>query len=116
MIDTASLTELLIATLDDNKGSAIVEVNTTIHNTLCERMLVCTATSNRHAKTLASKAWVAAKQAGVAPLGQEGDDDSGWSLLDLDTVIVHVMTAEVREYYQLEELWCKTPDQHIDAD
>jgi ribosome-associated protein len=116
MIDTQSLTELLVSTLDESKGLSIVEMDIRKHSDFAERMIVCTATSGRHAKTLADKAWVAAKNAGVKPIGQEGDDVSGWILLDLDIVIVHIMLADTREYYQLEELWSLSPQRNGYAD
>ena len=28
-----------------------------------------------------------------------------WALVDLSSIIVHVMTDEIRDRYQLEELW-----------
>lgn len=114
MIDTQSLTTLIIQTLADNKGQDIIELDISGHSNLADRILVCTATSNRHAKTLGDKAWVAAKRAGIQPIGQEGNDDSGWTLLDLDTLIVHIMLAETREYYQLEDLWSLRPNSSKD--
>ena len=39
------------------------------------------------------------------PLSLEGADGSDWVLLDLGDVIVHVMTGQAREFYQLEKLW-----------
>ena len=33
--------------------------------------------------------------------------ECGWALLDFGTVIVHVMTPETREKYNLESLWGK---------
>ena len=33
--------------------------------------------------------------------------ECGWALLDFGTVIVHVMTPETREKYDLESLWGK---------
>ena len=35
----------------------------------------------------------------------EGKGDSDWVLLDLGDVIVHVMTAAARQFYDLERLW-----------
>lgn len=46
-----------------------------------------------------------AKENGFAPLGTEGDLGSDWILLDLGDVIVHAMTSQARDYYQLEKLW-----------
>jgi len=39
------------------------------------------------------------------PLGSEGRGNSDWVLIDLGDVIVHVMTAQAREHYDLERLW-----------
>jgi ribosome-associated protein len=36
---------------------------------------------------------------------KEGTPDSGWVLLDIGAVIVHVFSPQQREYYRLDELW-----------
>ena len=37
----------------------------------------------------------------------EGVAGSGWLVLDLGNIVVHLLKEEQREYYQLEELWGK---------
>jgi ribosome-associated protein len=45
------------------------------------------------------------KAKGAQPLGEEGKGESDWVLLDLGDVIVHMMTAAARQFYDLERLW-----------
>ncbi len=35
----------------------------------------------------------------------EGEVESGWLILDMGSIVVHVMDQEERAYYNLEELW-----------
>ncbi len=39
------------------------------------------------------------------PVGVEGEDRGRWALLDFVDVIVHVLKPDVRDYYQIENLW-----------
>jgi ribosome-associated protein len=37
----------------------------------------------------------------------EGQSSSGWLVVDLDDIVVHLLSTDQREYYQLEQLWEK---------
>jgi ribosome-associated protein len=68
-------------------------------------MIIASGTSDRHVKSLAESVAFQAKQAGETPLGMEGLTEGEWALVDLNGVVVHIMLAKVRDFYQLERLW-----------
>lgn len=45
----------------------------------------------------------------LRPLSQTGESVSGWMVLDFGNVIVHFMTPETRDRYNLEGLWGEKP-------
>jgi ribosome-associated protein len=42
---------------------------------------------------------------GVTSYRTSGDPDSGWVVVDYVHAVVHVFSAEAREYYAIENLW-----------
>lgn len=100
---------LVIDTLDDLKAKNITTLQIEHLTEVAERIIICDATSKRHVKALADKLGAATKEAGLMPLGREGDKDSDWTLVDLGSVVVHIMTPQAREFYDLEGLW-SSPD------
>lgn len=97
--------KLATEALDDLKAKEITVMTVEHLTEVAERIVIANATSKRHVKALADKLGAAAKGAGLMPLGREGDKDSDWTLVDLGAVVVHIMTPQAREFYDLEGLW-----------
>jgi ribosome-associated protein len=104
-----ALRDLVVTALEDLKGRDIVSLDVTNLTSVTDFMIIATGTSGRHVKSLVDNVVEAAKKAGVAPRGIEGRETSEWVLLDLGDVIVHVMQAEPRTFYDLERLWSELP-------
>ena len=45
------------------------------------------------------------QERGIAVIGNENESSSGWMVLDAFNFMVHIQTAEMRSFYELEELW-----------
>ena len=104
-MNTEELAKVVVKTLDDNKAIEIKVLDVSELTNITDRMIICSATSTRHAKTLADKVVRQSKEFGLRPLGVEGEDQAEWILIDLQDVIVHIMLPETRDFYSLEKLW-----------
>lgn len=91
--------------LDELKAQNIVVLNVEALTTITEYMIICQGTSKRHVKSIADNVIKVTKEQGVRPLGVEGEDVGEWILVDLGSIIVHIMLPEIRAFYHLEALW-----------
>lgn len=108
-MNSHELATLAVAALEDLKGVDILQIDISKKSSIADSMLVATGTSKRHVRSLAENVRLKAKEADETPLGIEGQDSGDWVLVDLGDVIVHVMTADMREFYALEKLWSVGP-------
>lgn len=99
------LLKIVTDELNLRKGENISVIDVKGRTSVTDFMVVVTATSTRHANSLCGYVCEKIKELGVRPLGQEGEQSSDWVLLDLGDIIVHLMTAQARDLYQLEKLW-----------
>ncbi|MCK5121596.1 MAG: ribosome silencing factor [Methylomarinum sp.] len=104
-MQTKEVLKMVEGVLDDHKGQNITVLDVIGKTSVTDYMVLVTATSERHAKSLCNYVLEKIKENGLTPLGVEGLQGSDWVLLDLGDVILHVMTAQAREFYQLEKLW-----------
>jgi len=99
------LLELTLTTLDDMKANAVNNMNVSALTNVSDYMIFSTGNSSRHVRSIADKITENVKKDGHSILGIEGYERSQWVLIDLGNIIVHIMLAETREFYKLEDLW-----------
>ena len=111
---SAFIAETAKGLVEETKGRDMVDIDTRARtNNIFDRLLICTATSNRHAAAIAENLRVGLKRAGVPIFGIEGPGEMGWTLIDTGPVVVHIFLKEAREHYDLESLWALPEEERV---
>jgi len=99
----------LCALLEEHKGGGVVALDLKKLHSWTDFFVIATVQSNAHMEGLLRHIADFAAQQGLTVLRgrhkHKNEENGGWKLLDLGTVMIHLMTAQTREFYELEELW-----------
>ncbi len=102
---TEQLRDHVLTALEDLKARDVCVIDVRGKTSIADLLVIASGTSSRHVKSIADEVVKFAKNAGVFPLGVEGQQEAEWVLVDLGDIIVHVMLPRIREFYGLERLW-----------
>jgi ribosome-associated protein len=104
-IDTQTLIRHLKEALEDKKALDVVALDLTAVSDSLDYFVIATGTSQPHLQALERAVREKLHQEdGVRASRVEGPSPR-WVLLDYGAVLVHLMSAEAREYYDLEGFW-----------
>lgn len=70
--------------------------------------VIATAQSDRQLRAITDDIQKTLKKHKLIPRS-EGTPQSGWILIDYGSVIAHIFSSAMRDFYQLEDLWDKAP-------
>ncbi len=103
--------ETIVGAIQDKKGKDIVSLDLTgFDGAICSHFIICNADSTTQvdaisngieeqmAETMGQKVWRV-----------EGRQTALWVAMDYVDVVVHIFQTELRDFYQLEELWSDAP-------
>ncbi|HXG41272.1 MAG TPA: ribosome silencing factor [Dehalococcoidia bacterium] len=103
--DPATLARRLVDLLSEKQASDIVLLDISPVATFADYFLIATGDSKRQIEAILAALEEELGREQLAPLGREGEPESGWVLLDLGDIVVHIFGPEERSYYDLEGLW-----------
>ena len=101
------LVEKIVSSIDEVKGVDVdLLVLRKINNTVCRFFIICTGTSNTHISAITSSIKKnVSKELKEKPYSMEGLENQEWVLIDYVDVVVHVFQQNIREFYDIENLW-----------
>lgn len=106
---------MIRASLEDDKGEDIVVIDLEGKSSIADRMLIASGQSSRQIAAMAQHIVEKLKAEGYETVPVEGLAQGDWVLIDAWDTIVHLFRPEVRDFYNLEKMWCAPlPDPESD--
>ena len=105
--NTNILLKNIVNAIQDVKGKEIVSLDLRkIESAICKYFIICTGTSNTHVTAIEGNIKRnIIKDTGEKPWNVEGNKMAEWILMDYSDIVVHIFQKEIREFYNIEDLW-----------
>jgi ribosome-associated protein len=105
ILEPIELAHVIVDAISERLGSNIVVLDMEQVSLLADYFVLCDADSRPQFRAILDEIEDRTRAAGSRRLHVEGGADSGWVLIDFGSVVVHVFDPELRDYYNLEDLW-----------
>ena len=102
---TQELKNKIINSLEDIKAVNPIAIDVKKISSLTDFMVIASGTSNRHIAAMSEHLLEGLKETNISGIKIEGQGGDDWVLVDAGDVVIHLMSADAREFYDLESLW-----------
>jgi ribosome-associated protein len=100
-----ALVKLCCRALDEKKAVDLRVLDVSAQSSITDFLVLATGTSEPHLRALRVELEKAIDASQNPIIGMETAQESGWIVVDVFDVMVHLFTADARAKYGLENLW-----------
>ena len=104
-LEASEVAKIIVDVAADKKASDITMLDIRELSVIADYFVICTGANPRQIQSIADAITDKMAELNISRKIREGSADSGWLLLDVGDVIVHVFGPMEREFYRLERLW-----------
>ena len=107
MNNKTDIVKLVTEGIQDRKGRKITHGDLSdIESAAAQNFVICEGSSTMQVSAIAdSVREYLHTNAGIKPYNYDGYQNSQWIVIDYGHTLVHVFLPDVRQHYNLEELW-----------
>jgi ribosome-associated protein len=105
VLNSIDVARLAVEAASDKQADNIVMLDTKEVCSFADYFVICSGDSPRQIEAIRQEIREKLKHDDIIPFHIEGAADSGWILLDLGDVVVHIFSPSQRDYYRLDDLW-----------
>lgn len=102
---TLELVKLCCRALDDKKAGDLRVLDVIDQSSITDYLIIATATSDPHLRALRVELEKVIDATRTRIVGIETSLESGWTVVDVFDLMVHLFSADRRAQYGLENLW-----------
>jgi ribosome-associated protein len=99
------LVKICCAALDEKKAGDLRVLDVSEQSSITDYLILATGTSDPHLRALRVELEKAIDSSQHRIVGMETAQESGWIVVDVFDVMVHIFTRDNRAKYGLENLW-----------
>ncbi len=104
-MNTKQLVCLSARIADEKKAENINVIDLKGLSSLCDYVLIMTATSKPHLEAVEEEISKKLKELGYYKTNRDGADSLQWRVSDYGSFLVHIMTQEARDFYALDKIF-----------
>ena len=101
------LLEIIAEAAEEKQAGDLEILDVSKTSPVVDFIVIASGESEPQLRAIAKEVDTRLRQHDVKNFRWEGVANSGWLVLDLGNIVVHLLKDEQREYYKLEELWGK---------
>jgi len=113
MTKQEKLLALILETLENMKAEELVTYELSEQSDIASVAVICNGRSSRHVESIAENLAGAIKKSRLAKAKVEHDSKGEWVLIDLGSIVVHMMQADTRQYYDIDQFIKESHHRHI---